>query len=189
MGNMVSGLDQELGCVVAVRDWLGFVSQLLLWLKPHLAPLFAWSAVTSSGLVGRLLYTVILMLRHILMDERVFPRRQPTSLRNSSEQTRNALMTWLSWAAGRFLRANGFCWPSGEISGEIRFLISSRQMGAVRNGLRHRQSCLLHLQLLRLLDGWMKEGHAIQCRFTLLLVGTIWPMFCFLASGQRPSGR
>ena len=28
---------------------LGFVAQLLTWLKPHLAPLFAWSAVADAG--------------------------------------------------------------------------------------------------------------------------------------------
>ena len=33
---------------------LGFVAQLLTWLKPHLAPLFAWGAVASTGMVGRL---------------------------------------------------------------------------------------------------------------------------------------
>ena len=42
--------------VVPARDFaeflgrLGFISQLVTWLKPHLAPLFAWSAVTARGL-------------------------------------------------------------------------------------------------------------------------------------------
>ena len=42
--------------VVPARDFieflgrLGFVSQLLTWLKPHLSPLFAWSAVTRRAL-------------------------------------------------------------------------------------------------------------------------------------------
>eukprot|EP00435_Cladocopium_sp_Y103_P025733 s2122_g6.t1 len=60
--------------VVAARDFveflgrLGFVSQLLIWLKPHLAPLFAWSAVTSKSTVGRLPETVVLTLRYIRME-------------------------------------------------------------------------------------------------------------------------
>ena len=60
--------------VVAARDFseflgrLGFVSQLLVWLKPHLSPLFAWSAVASSGLVGKLPDTVILTLKYIQME-------------------------------------------------------------------------------------------------------------------------
>ena len=60
--------------VVAARDFseflgrLGFVSQLLVWLKPHLAPLFAWSAVASSGLVGKLPDTVILTLKYIQIE-------------------------------------------------------------------------------------------------------------------------
>ena len=45
---------------------LSFVAQLLTWLKPHLAPLFAWGSVASPGLVGRLPDTVILTLRYIL---------------------------------------------------------------------------------------------------------------------------
>ena len=43
--------------VVVSRDFaeflgrLGFVSQVLVWLKPHLSPLYAWSAATASGTV------------------------------------------------------------------------------------------------------------------------------------------
>lgn len=44
---------------------LGFVSQLLIWMKPHLSPLYAWSAVVSPGTVGRLPEMVILTLRFI----------------------------------------------------------------------------------------------------------------------------
>ena len=57
--------------VVPARDFaeflgrLGFVSQLITWLKPHLAPLFAWSAVTAKGTVGRLPETIILTLEYI----------------------------------------------------------------------------------------------------------------------------
>ena len=47
---------------------LGFVAQLLTWLKPHLSPLFAWSAVASPGLVGRLPDTVILTLYYIAAE-------------------------------------------------------------------------------------------------------------------------
>ena len=57
--------------VVASRDFaeflgrLGFVSQLITWLKPHLSPLYAWAAVTARGTVGRLPDTVILTLQYI----------------------------------------------------------------------------------------------------------------------------
>ena len=50
--------------IVSTREFseflgrLGFVAQLLTWLKPHLAPLFAWGAVASPGMVGRLPDTV-----------------------------------------------------------------------------------------------------------------------------------
>ena len=60
--------------VVPARDFieflgrLGFVSQLLTWLKPHLSPLFAWSAVTAKSTVGKLPETVILTLRYILFE-------------------------------------------------------------------------------------------------------------------------
>eukprot|EP00435_Cladocopium_sp_Y103_P029251 s3649_g7.t1 len=62
---------EEKRFVVAARDFsefvgrLCFVSQLLVWLKPHLAPLFAWAAVTSAGMVGKLPDTVILTLKYI----------------------------------------------------------------------------------------------------------------------------
>ena len=57
--------------VVQSRDFseflgrLGFISQLLTWLKPHLAPLFSWAAVTAAGTVCRLPDTVILTLQYI----------------------------------------------------------------------------------------------------------------------------
>ena len=59
------------GYVVPAREFaeflgrLGFISQLITWLKPHLAPLYAWSAVTARGTVGRLPETIILTLRYI----------------------------------------------------------------------------------------------------------------------------
>ena len=60
--------------VVPARDFseflgrLGFISQLLIWLKPHLSPLFAWSAAVAGGTVGRLPDTVILTLQFILAE-------------------------------------------------------------------------------------------------------------------------
>eukprot|EP00435_Cladocopium_sp_Y103_P074174 s127_g47.t1 len=60
--------------VVATRDFveflgrLGFVSQLLVWMKPHLSPLYAWSAAVSRSTVGRLPQTVILTLKYIGMQ-------------------------------------------------------------------------------------------------------------------------
>eukprot|EP00435_Cladocopium_sp_Y103_P004193 s6226_g1.t1 len=62
--------------VVPARDFveflgrLGFVSQLLIWLKPHLSPLFAWASVTSRSTVGRLPETVVLTLKYILAQLR-----------------------------------------------------------------------------------------------------------------------
>eukprot|EP00435_Cladocopium_sp_Y103_P026445 s953_g6.t1 len=60
--------------VVVTRDFaeflgrLGFVSQLLVWLKPHLSPLFAWSAATSSSTVAKLPDAVILTLTYLLAE-------------------------------------------------------------------------------------------------------------------------
>ena len=47
---------------------LGFVAQLLTWMKPHLSPLYSWSAATSSGTVAKLPETVILSLRFLLKE-------------------------------------------------------------------------------------------------------------------------
>ena len=47
---------------------LGFISQLLIWPRPHLAPLFAWSAVVAPGLVGRLPDVVILTIKYISVE-------------------------------------------------------------------------------------------------------------------------
>lgn len=44
---------------------LNFVAQVLIWLKPHLAPLFAWAAATASGTVLRLPDTVVFTLYFI----------------------------------------------------------------------------------------------------------------------------
>eukprot|EP00435_Cladocopium_sp_Y103_P066172 s60_g28.t1 len=60
--------------VVVTRDFaeflgrLGFVAQLLVWLKPHLSPLFAWSAATSSSTVAKLPDAVILTLQFLLAE-------------------------------------------------------------------------------------------------------------------------
>ena len=59
---------------------LGFVSRLLYWLKPHLAPLYAWSAATHRCAVGRLPDAVILTLLYIEetfleMEYKVSPRK------------------------------------------------------------------------------------------------------------------
>ena len=60
--------------VVVTRDFaeflgrLGFVAQLLIWLKPHLSPLFAWSAATASNTVAKLPDVVILTLRYLLAE-------------------------------------------------------------------------------------------------------------------------
>ena len=60
--------------VVQARDFseflgrLGFIAQLLTWVKPHLAPLFSWAAVTAAGTVCRLPETVIITL-HYLRNE------------------------------------------------------------------------------------------------------------------------
>ena len=62
--------------VVATRDFseflgrLGFVSQLLAWMKPHLAPLFSWAAAMAPGTVGRLPETVILTILYIASELR-----------------------------------------------------------------------------------------------------------------------
>ena len=63
--------------VVVTRDFseflgrLGFVSQLLVWMKPHLSPLYAWSAATGSSTVAKLPDTVILTLKYILAELQV----------------------------------------------------------------------------------------------------------------------
>ena len=71
--NWIRALEEK-RYVVPAREFseflgrLGFVAQLLTWLKPHLSPLFAWSAVASPGLVGRLPDTVILTLHYIAAE-------------------------------------------------------------------------------------------------------------------------
>ena len=75
LASWIDKLEQQ-KFVVASRDFveflgrLSFVAQLLVWLKPHLAPLFAWSSVTARSTVGRLPETVILTLRYILLELR-----------------------------------------------------------------------------------------------------------------------
>ncbi|CAE6914886.1 PARP6, partial [Symbiodinium sp. CCMP2456] len=44
---------------------LGFVSRLLVWIKPHLAPLYAWKAAVSDSTVARLPDTAILALEYL----------------------------------------------------------------------------------------------------------------------------
>ena len=44
---------------------LGFASQVLVWIKPHLSPLYAWSAATAAGTAGKLPQTVILTMLYL----------------------------------------------------------------------------------------------------------------------------
>eukprot|EP00435_Cladocopium_sp_Y103_P027253 s3393_g6.t1 len=65
---------EEKKFVVVTRDFseflgrLGFVSQLLVWLKPHLSPLYAWSAATASSTVAKLPDAVIMTLKYLLAE-------------------------------------------------------------------------------------------------------------------------
>lgn len=118
--------------------------------------------------------------------ERVFPRGQPTSLRNSSEQTRNALMTWLSWAAGRFSSRKWFLLALRR--DQVPYFFTQNGGGA--QWASTSAELLASLAALRVC-GWLDEGRARQTVPIYLVAGrdNIWPMLCFLASGQRPSGR
>ena len=57
--------------VVQARDFreflgrLGFVAQLLVWLEPDLAPLYAWGSAVAPGTVGKLPETIVLTLLYI----------------------------------------------------------------------------------------------------------------------------
>ena len=63
--------------VVVTRDFaeflgrLGFVAQLLVWMRPHLSPLYAWSAATNASTVAKLPDTVILTLKYLLAELQV----------------------------------------------------------------------------------------------------------------------
>ena len=59
------------GFVVSVRRFseflgrLGFVARLLVWLKPHLAPVYSWRAALSDSTVARLSDVVIMTLEYL----------------------------------------------------------------------------------------------------------------------------
>ena len=65
---------EEKRFVVVTRDFaeflgrLGFVAQLLVWLKPHLSPLFAWSAATAASTVAKLPEIVILTVKYLVAE-------------------------------------------------------------------------------------------------------------------------
>ena len=65
---------EEKRFVVVTRDFaeflgrLVFVAQLLVWLKPHLSPLFAWSAATAASTVAKLPEIVILTLKYLVAE-------------------------------------------------------------------------------------------------------------------------
>ena len=61
---------------------LGFVSRVVYWIKPHLAPLYAWAAVASKSHVAKLPDTVILTLIYLEetlgeLDFKVSPYKLP----------------------------------------------------------------------------------------------------------------
>ena len=83
--------------VVTARDFseflgrLGFVAQLVIWVKPHLAPLFAWAAVTARSTVGKLPDTIILTLGYLekefLAESYLVSVRRPRVLAGESFRT------------------------------------------------------------------------------------------------------
>ena len=44
---------------------LGFISRIVVWIKPHLAPLYAWASAVSRSTVAKLPETVILTLLYL----------------------------------------------------------------------------------------------------------------------------
>ncbi len=90
---------------------LGFVSQLLTWMKAHLAPLYSWSAATSSGTVANLPETLILSLRYLLKElsseSFLVSAHRPLHYKTGQFQMLSALMIWWSllvgnaWGPGR----------------------------------------------------------------------------------------
>ena len=83
--------------VVTARDFseflgrLGFVAQLVIWVKPHLAPLFAWAAVTARSTVGKLPDTIILTLEYLekefLAESYLVSVRKPRVMAGESFRT------------------------------------------------------------------------------------------------------
>ena len=44
------------------------MAQILVWLKPHLAPLYAWGSAVAPGAVGKLPETGVLTLLYISLE-------------------------------------------------------------------------------------------------------------------------
>ena len=105
---------------------LGFVSQLLVWLKRHLSPLYACASATSSSTVAKLPDAVILTLTYLLAEFR----------------------TETYMVAGRWLQDVGF---NSRCQSLTHLICVHLAKGP--NGHRRRQSYWRHLQHWWRLDG------------------------------------
>ena len=81
---------------VPMRDFneflgrLGFVARILVWIKPHLAPLYSWSAALDRGCVATAPKMVRLVIRYLKSQLEALTRRLSSSapLRAASEEFR-----------------------------------------------------------------------------------------------------
>ena len=96
---------------------LGFVARTLHWLKPHLGPLYSWSAATAKGTAATLPLTVILTLTYIA---KVLQRENfHTSVKRTAVQKEPAFHMDAKCADG-FVVIGG--WESlGKSPGEARW--------------------------------------------------------------------
>ena len=135
----------------------GFVSQLLTWMKAHLAPLYSWSVATSSGTVAKLPETVILSLRYLLkeLSSEFFLVSGHRPLHYKTDQFRAdakciddlvVIAGWECKGPGR----DGSLWISG-----LQMHHSSSNLVRVLNGHQSLRSCLYLWQLFTNLVGWL----------------------------------
>ena len=81
---------------VPMRDFneflgrLGFVARILVWIKPHLAPLYSWSAALDRGCVATMPKMVRLVILYLQSQLEVLTRRLSSSapLRSHREEFR-----------------------------------------------------------------------------------------------------
>ena len=81
---------------VPMRDFneflgrLGFVARILVWIKPHLAPLYSWSAALDRGCVATAPKMVRLVIHYLRMQLEVLTRRLSSAapVKASSEEFR-----------------------------------------------------------------------------------------------------
>ena len=151
---------------------LGFLCRVLLWVKPHLSPLYSWAAALDRSTVAKAPELVILTC--LFLEEQLTEKqfmlccRWPVGLKQEVFRLmRNASVVGLFWVVTTWVTADGFHWSLVSLN----CLVCARMVVTLSGRLHLRsflQSCLHFI----VLDFWNAQARGVRWRLQFRVVQT-----------------